>query len=62
MAIYNIMSLILCITTAVVIGFRSPFQTVMEGETINVCVVVKPQGLILDPFDRVPLSLRMKPG
>ena len=44
--------------TAVVIGFNTSLETVMEGEMKNVCVVVKPDRLLLDPFDRVPLTIR----
>ena len=47
---------------AVVIGFKNSLETVMEGGTKSVCAVVKPDGLMLDPFDRVPLTVRTDPG
>ena len=49
--------------TAVVIGFKNPTEVVVEGGTTSVCAEVKPEGLRLDPFDRVPLSIvRVNPG
>ena len=47
---------------AIVIGFKNSFETVMEGGMKSVCAVIKPDGLILDPFDRVPLIIRTDPG
>ena len=32
------------------------------GPAQTVCVDVKPEGLSLDPFDRVPINLRVDPG
>ena len=50
------------IVIAVVIGFRNSFEVVMEGGTKTVCAYVMPEGLRLDPFDRVPLSIQTNPG
>ena len=47
---------------AVVIGFKNKFETVMEGGTKSICAVVKSDGLMLDPFDHVPLTIRTDPG
>ena len=44
---------------AVVIGFKNPSEAVVEGGTTTVCAQVKPEGLRLDPFDRVPLLFRL---
>ena len=48
--------------SAVVIGFKNSFEAMVEGRTIAICAEVKPEGLRLDPFDRVPLSIRTNPG
>ena len=50
--------------TAVVIGFKNPLEAVVEGRatTLTVCAEVKPEGLGLDPFDRVSLTIRTNPG
>jgi hypothetical protein len=45
-----------------VIGFKNSFEGAMEGGTKNVCAEVKPEGLRLDPFDSVPLTIRINPG
>ena len=44
------------------IGFKNLFETVTEGGTITVCAEVKPEGLTLDPFDEIPLSIQTNPG
>lgn len=49
-------------STAVVIGFKKSFEAVMEGGTNRICAKVKSEGLRLDPFDRVPLTIRTNPG
>ena len=28
----------------------------------NICAVVMPDGLMLDPFDRIPLTIQTDPG
>lgn len=48
--------------TAVVVGFKNTFEAVVEGRTTIVCAEVKPEGLRIDPFDRVPLRIRANPG
>ena len=48
--------------TAVVIGFKNPTEAVVEGRTKSVCAEVKPEGLRLDPFDNVPLTVRINSG
>jgi hypothetical protein len=45
-----------------VIGFKNSGEVVVEGGTTSVCAEVKPEGLRLDPFDRVPLTIRTNPG
>ena len=47
---------------AVVIGFKNSFEAVTEGEMTSVCAEVKPEGLMLDPFDEIPLSIRTNQG
>lgn len=51
-----------CYYSAVVIGFKNSFEAVIEGGRKTVCAKVKPEGLRLDPFDRVPLSVQTNPG
>ena len=48
--------------TAVVIGFKNSLEAVVEGGNKSVCAEVKPEGLRLDPFDHVPLTVRINPG
>ena len=47
---------------AVVIGFKNSLEAVVEGGTKSVCAEVKPEGLRLDPFDSVSLTVRINPG
>ena len=47
---------------AVVIGFKNRREAVVEGGTISVCAEVKREGLRLDPFDDVSLTVRINPG
>ena len=42
---------------AVVIGFKNTVEIVMEGGTKSVCAVVKPDDLMLNLFDRLPLTV-----
>ena len=46
------------------IGFRTSSEALVleEGGTTTVCANVKPEGLRLDPFDRVPLAIQTNPG